>query len=70
MYPHIISDVIADVTDEITALRERHSKAIYPKRGQLMAELKDLMIERDRLREMEGKIRRYRRCQRSDQGKP
>jgi len=52
MYPHIISDAIADVTTEIIILRVKVFASEYPARGQLMAELKDLMVERDRLREL------------------
>jgi hypothetical protein len=53
----IISDEIDRVSDEITALRERHRDAMYPARGLLMAEIRDLMCERDRLREMNDKAR-------------
>lgn len=49
---HMIIDAIAGISDEIIVLQAKIAKSTYPARGQLMAELKDLRTERERLRQM------------------
>jgi len=53
----IITDTIDKVSEQITTLQEQHRNAKQPIRGQLMREIRDLMSERGRLREMNDKAR-------------
>jgi len=53
----IISAAIDEVSEQIAELNEQHKNAVYSNRGGLRREIRDLMAERGRLREMHDKSR-------------